>query len=74
MRADLKVGDSFTLPKTQITNTSQASSSLVNQGVSFQGGFVVISLRHVGDFRQATADSWVTVIEGAPKQGAGNNG
>lgn len=73
MRGDLSVGAQFTLPKTQITNTQQAASSLVNQDAAFQGGFTIISQRHIGNFRQPSADAWVTVIEGAPNvvQGAG---
>lgn len=66
MRADLSVWDPITLPKTVITNTAQANSSLVNQRASFQGGFRIVSLRHVGNFRQPSADSWVSVIEAAP--------
>lgn len=68
MRADLAVGSQINLPQTLITNSAQAASSLVNQKTSFQGGFTVVSLRHVGDFRQPSADAWVTVIEGAPNQ------
>jgi len=66
MRADLSVGQKITLPQTLITNTAQATSSLVNQKATFQGGFSVVSLRHVGNYRQPLADAWVTVIEGAP--------
>ena len=73
MRADLSVGQQITLPKTVITNTAQAYSALVNQQTSFQGGFTIISMRHIGDFRAATAESWVTVFEGAPNQTAGTN-
>lgn len=68
MRADLAVGNQIMLPPTQIINTQQASSALVNQQVSFQGGFSIVSLRHVGHFRQPSADAWVTVIEAAPNQ------
>ena len=68
MRADLSVGSQFTLPQTLITNSSQANSSLVNQQATFQGGFSVINMRHVGNFRQPDAASWVTVIEGAPNK------
>lgn len=66
MRADLQVDSRFKLPPTLIQNTAQAESSLVNQRVSFQGGFSVISLRHVGHFRQPSADAWCTIIEGTP--------
>lgn len=66
MRADLKVGDSITLPQTVTTNSSLSNSSLLNQKLTFQGGFRVVSLRSIGNFRQPTADAWVTVVEGAP--------
>ncbi len=66
MRADLSVGRKVNLPKTLVTNTAQASSSLVNQRATFQGGFSVVNLRHVGRYRQKSMDAWVTVVEGAP--------
>lgn len=72
MRADLAVGSAIKLPPTLITNTAQAAPSLVNQQVAFQGGFDIVSLRHVGNFRAPTADAWVTIIEAAPTQIAGN--
>ncbi len=71
MRADLSVGQQITLPPTLTINTQAAASSLVNQKAAFQGGFSIISLRHVGDFRKPMADAWVTVIEGAPNVVAG---
>jgi hypothetical protein len=71
MRADLAVGKQILLPPTLITNTQQASSNIVNQRVSFQGGFFIVSLRHVGRFRQPTADAWVTVIEASPNKVSG---
>ena len=74
MRADLSVGKMITLPQTLILNTQQANSSLLNQKATFQGGFNIISLRHVGDFRSPSAQGWVTVIEAAPNQLVGANG
>ena len=71
MRADISVGDQITLPQAVITNTQAALSSLVNQSLSFEGGFTVVSERHVGNYRQASADSWVTVFECAPNQVGG---
>jgi hypothetical protein len=68
MRADLKVGDQVTLPKTLVTNRTQAQSSLINQQVSFQGKFQIVSVRHVGNYRQATADAWVSVFDAFPLQ------
>lgn len=66
MRADLKVGKQITLPQTVTTNSSASNSSLINQRLTFQGGFSIVSLRHIGNYRQPTADAWVTVVEGAP--------
>jgi hypothetical protein len=68
MRADLKIGDQVTLPKTLVTNSSQAMSSLINQQVAFQGKFQISSVRHVGSFRQPTADAWVTIFDAFPPQ------
>lgn len=67
MRADLRVLAPITLPQTITTNTQQANSQILNQRANFQGGFYVISMRHVGTFRQPSADAWVTVIEAAPR-------
>lgn len=71
MRADLKVSDAVKLPPTLVTNTQQAQSSLVNQRANFQGNFNITSLRHVGNFRQADAASWVTVMTAAPVPASG---
>lgn len=65
MRADLKVGDNITMPPTVTINTAQAESYLINQKATFQGGFYITQLRHVGNFRQPDAASWVTVIDAA---------
>ncbi len=74
MRADLSVWDPIELPPTVTTNTAQGNSSLVNQRASFQGGFRIVSLRHVGRFRQPSADAWVTVAEAAPNVVTGVGG
>lgn len=75
MRSDLKVGQQITLPPTVTTNSSISNSSLINQRLTFQGGFTIISLRSIGNYRQPTADAWVTVVEAAPnKVAAGGAG
>ena len=71
MRGDMKVGQKFTLPQTQIINSADANSNLINQRATFQGGFTVVSLRHVGAYRNPSGDAWVTVIEGAPNNVVG---
>jgi hypothetical protein len=68
MRADLSVGDQVALPKTFANNSAGSQSSLINQQVAFQGKFQISAVRHVGNFRQATADAWVTVFEAFPLQ------
>ena len=73
MRADLSVGKQIKLPPSLITNTAAANSSLINQKATFQGGFRIVSLRHVGNYRQPSADAWVTVVEAAPNQVIGAN-
>lgn len=70
LRADLKVGDNVTLPKTQVTNSAAAQTSLVNQSVAFQGTFQISVMRHVANSRQADAASWVTVFDAFPQQQA----
>jgi hypothetical protein len=72
MRADLQVQQQITLPQARIINTQLSNSSLINQNATFQGGFSVMSVRHVGQFRQASADAWVTVIEAAPNKLVGS--
>lgn len=70
MRADLAVGDDITLPKSNVTNTQQAQSSLVNQKVNFQGTFQISDVHHIGNFRQRDASAWVTVFNAFPKETA----
>jgi len=66
MRYDLSVGDYVTLPKSAITTTSAASAipagSSQNAKSIFQGTFWIAEERHLGNFRQPDAASWVTVF------------
>lgn len=68
MRADLSVGQVIKMPPTIVTNTAAAASSLLNQQATFQGTFLIVNMRHVGNFRNPAGDAWVTVIEAAPNQ------
>lgn len=70
MRADLEIGGSVKLPQGQTFNTPGAQTSLLNQKLAFQGEFQIAVMRHLGDFRQETADAWVTVFTAFPKQTA----
>lgn len=62
LRSDLGVGDYVKLPKGQITTTQQSLSQF-RQGSVFQGIYQIGKVRHVGNFRQPDAASWVTVVD-----------
>lgn len=64
MRADIAVGDYVKMPPSLAT-TSPQSFSQYRQSSVFQGVFMANLIRHVGNFRQADANSWVTVINAA---------
>lgn len=65
MRADLNVGDYVKFPTSPVVSNAASVSPLVNEKLTFQGTFLVKNLRHVGNFRQADAASWVTVVDAA---------
>jgi hypothetical protein len=66
MRADIALNDTVTMPKTLITNSQQAQSSLINQAAAQQGTFVISSIHHFGNFRQHDAYSWVSEFNAFP--------
>lgn len=63
MRADLSIGDFIKFPVTPVISNPTSVSPFVNQKLTFQGSFMIQRIRHVGVFRQAGADSWVTVVD-----------
>jgi hypothetical protein len=63
MRADLQQFDGITFPPTLVTAGFNAPGPFTNSKLTFQGTFQVQTLRHVGNFRQRGADSWVTVVD-----------
>jgi hypothetical protein len=66
MRKDIVPGVNIQFPQgIPTTLSADAASPLVAQKTTFQGSFLVTSARHVGNFRQPTADAWVTVVEAA---------
>ena len=73
MRADVVLGDYVRLPKGQIVTTAQ-SLSQYKQGSVFQGTFQIDSVRHVGNFRQPDANSWVSVFDMHQVAEPANNG
>jgi len=62
MRADINPLDYIKMPKAQTTQ-SQQSYSQYRQSSTFQGTYLVKSVRHVGNFRQPDANAWATNIE-----------
>lgn len=74
MRGDLNVGDYIKLPQGLATTTAAAQPSQFNTKVEFQGVFLISSVRHIGNYRQPDAASWVTVFVAVPTKPVGTNG
>ena len=66
MRSDIKVNDNIVLPKGIFPSISPISNPETPNNYrdqsAQQGTFKVIEVHHFGRFRQATADSWATLI------------
>ena len=63
MRGDISVGDYVKLPPGSVTITTQASQPQARNSSAQQGVFQVTVVRHIGNSRQADANSWVTSID-----------
>ena len=63
MRADIAVGDLISLPANANLINIVNSFTQYRQGVSFKNSFLVVRVRHLGNSRQADADSWCTIID-----------
>ena len=69
MRGDLSIGDQLTLPTSVaagygiVTGVTFQSGPIQSQKSIFTGTFTVVSLRHIGDFRNPDGGAWVTVID-----------
>ena len=63
MRSDIAVGDFIKFPKSAVISSAQSVSPFVNQRLTFQGSFFVQRVRHVGNYRQADGNSWVTIVD-----------
>lgn len=62
LRGDIQVGDYIKYPPGQQTILAQSFSQARDKS-AFQGVFQVNQVRHLGNFRQKDADSWVSVID-----------
>lgn len=74
MRADIGINDYILMPKGALaTVTQQSTIGLVANSndykTAFQGKFRVTLIHHIGNFRQADAASWVTVINASTSLG-----
>jgi hypothetical protein len=63
LRADLNVGDLITMPQgTNVINTVNSFTRFRNE-TAFQGQFQIRSIRHLGNSRSTSADSWCSLID-----------
>jgi len=78
MRYDIKVGSQILMPKQSAQKglilTTPASQSQYKETVNFQGTFNVQMVRHLGNFRQPDANSWVTVFQAYTQPTSSGNG
>lgn len=70
MRADLAIGDYVKFPPALVTTAPGTTSPFVNAKSTFQGTFQIGQVRHVGHFRQPTAEAWVTIVNAYSAQAA----
>ncbi|WES88772.1 hypothetical protein [Dickeya fangzhongdai] len=68
MRADLQTGDHILMPEKARPMIQASSYSQFRDDSVFNGEFVVQSVRLLGNSRQPTAESWITVIEAYPAE------
>lgn len=61
MRGDLNLGDTVTLPATPITTTGAALTQFQDP-LTFSGDYMIIYIRHVGNFREPNGASWNTTV------------
>ncbi len=73
MRADIQVFSTITMPKQMpglpglVTTSAASQPSQMKYKTSFQGQFLVTSVRHIGNFRDADGASWVTIVQAYPQ-------
>jgi hypothetical protein len=73
MRADIRFNDVVTLPPGPVTYGPNTQPE-INQQTLFQGSFTIQKIRHVGNYRQPDAASWVSIFDAtAPVAVSGAN-
>jgi len=63
MRYDLNVGDYIVFPKGSPVLNVVNNGSQFRNNISFQGKFIITSVRHVGSSRQPNGYSWCTIVD-----------
>lgn len=72
MRADIQVGSLITMPQGLqnlpglVGTTQQSNPSSHKYQTSFQGGFQVTEIRHIGAYRTPDGSSWSTILKCTP--------
>lgn len=66
MRGDIQTSDHILMPQKAVPMIQASSYSQYRDDSAFSGQFQVSSVRFIGNSRQPTADSWVTIIEASP--------
>ena len=62
-RTDIRVGSYIKMPTVPNVTTTQQSYSQFKSTIGIQGTYYVTAVRHLGNFRQADANSWVSSID-----------
>jgi hypothetical protein len=71
MRSDIRVGDTIEFPSDKDGNTAvnfvQGRFFSPKNNIAYTGKAWVASVRHIGNYRQGDANSWVTVVSCYPQ-------
>jgi len=63
LRADLMVGDFVRMPKESNIANVVNSFTQFRDKIAFKNIFIISSIRHLGDSRQTSAESWCSVVD-----------
>ena len=69
LRGDLAVGQVIAMPPQANIVNAVNSYTQFRDNISFKNNFIISRLRHVGSSRQASGDSWCTVVDAVLLQG-----
>ncbi len=75
LRADIMLGSIIQLPESMqnvpgmALTTRESHPSQMKYKTTFNGQFKVSAIRHVGNFRSANGDAWITIINCVPANG-----